>query len=714
MEMDTKELSSTCKHLALLLGSYFAAIMLYVNLTGWENVDELLLEGYSSQRPPWSPVVNLKRQGPLRGNCTAKVCSWRGIPFAAPPVGDLRWRPPHPVMPWGPTTLDATSFKPMCAQPNTGGDPSTGATYNGMPLSEDCLYLNVFVPKMAVLDKAVPLDTDFSMIQRFPVMLYIHGGDFTYGGASYSGDNSPADAIAAGESFQKWANGDASAIVVTVQYRLGIFGFLGSNALRSRDPEGSTGNYGLQDQRAAMQWVREHISSFGGDPRRVMIFGQSAGAASVAAHLVAQRSWGLYHAAVMESGGFQHWNTVSMAQGEHTFALMANRTGCGAPLLANVDTVDCLLTAEAPLLANLSMGPASYSTSHSMDGLANEQWGPVIDGVELQQPLRRALQRGEVNEVPTILGSNRDDGGDFLGYLKTGQKLSESLFYEWTYTTSSFQTWALDTFGPAAVQPLTELYHPNPAIARSDPFMSPNEGIGLITSSIHNDDDSATNRVKNRTPDWYWSAVWAVTDYMMRCPTEQAARQMRKQNWKVWVYEFACVSYAHGGMHGGRTFNDSWWVYDEVGAGHTAELPFVFQDRSIVNNTVDGDGDGAFSFNGAEGGDGDGDGHGYAQPQLQAQTDLMVMMGRYWMQMASAGDPNGSPARQVAPLTTWPMYSADTHDAKIMSFRCPGSKVEQQDSKFCAFWDGYYKLEEQHNCQQVRCQNVPRKGKKKF
>ena len=185
-----------------------------------------------------------------------------GVPFAAPPVGDLRWRPPQPEAAWeGPRNA---------AVPGNSCMQSFSAFTIGSAISEDCLYLNVFAP---------PANASHAV----PVMVFFYGGSWESGSAScplYYSENLVANGLAEG----------AGVVVVTVNYRLSTFGFLGGEAMR--DPsDNSTGNWGLQDQRRALRWVQRNIASFGGDPRRVTIFGESAGAGSVSAHLTSKQSW---------------------------------------------------------------------------------------------------------------------------------------------------------------------------------------------------------------------------------------------------------------------------------------------------------------------------------------------------------------------------------------------------------------------------------------
>ena len=185
----------------------------------------------------------------------AAVRSYKGIPFAAPPVGDLRWKPPQPVKPWKGVRV-AKSFPAMCPQ----------FQFIPGPQSEDCLGLNVWTPARSASEK-------------LPVMVWIHGGGFVIGASSqsaYDGEPLAAEGV----------------VVVSINYRLGIFGFLAHPALSKESPQGVSGNYGLLDMVAALEWVKRNIGVFGGDPNNVTIFGESAGGTAVCLLMVSATSSG--------------------------------------------------------------------------------------------------------------------------------------------------------------------------------------------------------------------------------------------------------------------------------------------------------------------------------------------------------------------------------------------------------------------------------------
>ena len=204
--------------------------------------------------------------GAVRGLANGAVDEFLGIPYAAPPVGALRWQPPQPAASWS-GVRDATRFAPHCPQsPSPFGQPST---------SEDCLFLNVFTPRHQHAGS------------HFPVMVWIHGG------ALVTGESNDYDPTALAED---------GVTVVTINYRLGALGFLAHPALA--DANGQSGDYGLMDQQAALRWVRCNIASFGGNPRNVTIFGESAGGLSTLSQVASPQARGLFERAIVESGSY--------------------------------------------------------------------------------------------------------------------------------------------------------------------------------------------------------------------------------------------------------------------------------------------------------------------------------------------------------------------------------------------------------------------------
>ena len=314
-------------------------------------------------------VVVTTSLGPLIGigGGNASVNPFLGVPFAQPPVGALRWAAPQAPQAWGPTPRNATWFGLTCMQSEWYWGILTG-------LGEDCLNLDIYVP-----NKAAPPG-------GFPVMLFFYGGSFTYGGASFPLYDGETDV-----ALMK------DVILVSANYRLNVFGFLAGDELQAESGDGSVGNYGLQDQRAAMRFVQAEIAAFGGDPTRVTIFGESAGGASVSNHLVSPRSLGLFAGAIIESGSFSDWTAQPLFIARTRLPQVAANCGCptsGAPMLACLRAVN-----ETTMLA----------ADHGLTS-AFLEWAPTIDGVEVVDDPRVLVRDGKVAPVPVMLGFNADEG----------------------------------------------------------------------------------------------------------------------------------------------------------------------------------------------------------------------------------------------------------------------------------------------------------------
>ena len=311
--------------------------------------------GQNSSR---APVVRTA-DGSVQGKAAGATAEYLGIPYAAPPVGALRWQPPRPAAPWH-GVRQATSFAPHCAQP--ASTPGAGST------SEDCLYLNVFAPA----------DTAG---RNLPVMVWIHGGSLLTG---ESDDYNPATLVRSG------------VIVVTINYRLGALGFLADKALAST-PGGPSGDYGLMDQQAALRWVQRSIGGFGGDPRNVTLFGESAGGLSVLAQLVSPSARGLFQRAIVESGTYDPAQP-SLASAESSGAAFAATAGCASNTAAG--TAACLRRLPVSTILETENAGGYY---------------PSIDSAVLPQPVGAALAAGQFSHVPVIIGTNHDEYRLFIG-----------------------------------------------------------------------------------------------------------------------------------------------------------------------------------------------------------------------------------------------------------------------------------------------------------
>jgi para-nitrobenzyl esterase len=305
------------------------------------------------------------------------ILLFSGIPYAAPPVGALRWRPPEPPAHWsGVRRADRLGKNCMQGQPFSDIDPFAAG------VSEDCLYLNVWTGRRA-----------WESASR-PVMVWIHGGGFF---AGFGGEERHHGARLARKG----------AVVVTLNYRLGPFGFLAHPALAAESPRRSAGNYALLDQIAALEWVQRNIARFGGDPSRVTIFGESAGGMSVGALMASPLARGLFHGAILESGTGLGNAILSRDSAEAQALRYAERlgvsgTGAEAAARLRAQRADTVLAAAEVRAAS---GREAVSLARR----------PALDGWVLPRRVDAALASGAANVVPVIVGSNGDEGDAAFG-----------------------------------------------------------------------------------------------------------------------------------------------------------------------------------------------------------------------------------------------------------------------------------------------------------
>jgi len=318
----------------------------------------LLASGTAAAAPVEAKVTG----GVVRGVLTNGVASYKGVPYAAPPVGPLRWKPPQPLTPWS-GVRSANSFAPACSQP-TGGEQRS---------SEDCLFLNIWTAAK-------------STRERRPVMVWIHGGSFTGG--------STASSIFDGTRLAQ-----EGVVLVSVAYRLGVFGFLAHPELR-RESGSSSGAYGLQDLIASLQWVQQNITQFGGDPDRVTIFGESAGGMAVSFLAASPPAKGLFQRAISQSGGVfaPPRDTDGPALGGPLRTLqLAERTG------------ETLVKAlKAPDIATARSIPAERIHKTVSDN--NLLFWAVLDGDVVPGANIELYRAGKFNDVDILIGMNSDEG----------------------------------------------------------------------------------------------------------------------------------------------------------------------------------------------------------------------------------------------------------------------------------------------------------------
>ena len=335
--------------------------------------------------------------GPVQGLDAGSSCVFLGIPYAASPTAALRWKPPVTPTPWT-TPLTVTTTPATC--PNINNGPPAG--------NENCLTLNVWVRNPQPLTPA-------------PVMIWLHTGGFTASSASFINHNA-----------RRFAE-ETGVIVVAPNYRLGPLGFLVHSALALENPaHASSGNYGLMDQRFSMQWVKNNIAAFGGDPNNVTIAGTSAGGDSVGLHLVSPASAGLFHRAIVQSGTPTiRWPTHAEAttQGD----AFATALGCTTP----ATVLSCLRGKTfQQVLQALPLGSQAVLEPTP----ARAFWLPVVDGIEIPEQPRYLFERGQFHQVPLIVGSTRDEAaGSFLiRSFPSGVTLAQ------------YQNWLGTEFGPLA------------------------------------------------------------------------------------------------------------------------------------------------------------------------------------------------------------------------------------------------------------------------
>jgi para-nitrobenzyl esterase len=296
-----------------------------------------------------------------------------GLPYAAPPVGDLRWKAPQPPSAWK-AVRAASKFGARCEQWHIWDD----YLFLDAGPSEDCLYLNVYAPAAA------------KPASKLPVMVWIHGGGFVAGAGSEPRYN--GSALAAKD-----------VVVITLNYRLGVFGFLANEDLQN-EGKGHAGNYGLMDMAAALRWVKANVAAFGGDPGNVTIFGESAGSFAVSALLAAPQARGLFQKAIGESGAF-FGNTLSMsALGERAKRDQAWTDALGAKSLAELRALPADKVIEA-------------ARKQPMVGFS-----PVVDGQFLTEPVSVTYAAGRQAKVPVIIGWNRDERTGTLSKDMTAEK----------------------------------------------------------------------------------------------------------------------------------------------------------------------------------------------------------------------------------------------------------------------------------------------------
>ena len=338
--------------------------------------------------------------GKVRGVNEGNVTVFKGIPYAAPPVGEFRWRPPQPVKPWD-GIFDANKYGANCAQGGWGAAP--GTIQEGS--SEDCLYLNLWLP------------ANVEPNAKLPVMVWIHGGGFVGG----------SGAGMTGEAFAK-----QGVILMTFNYRLGRLGHFAFPALTKEHPEEPKGSYAFMDMIAALKWVQENIAAFGGDPKNVTIFGQSAGGVSVHSLMTIPTAKGLFHKAISESGGGRDGvltgRPIDKENADPLYPVSAETIGINFAKKHGIEGTDAVALAKLRALKVEEIvdggqendgqgGPRIYS-------------GPILDGKLVIETAESAYNAGRLANVPLMIGScSAEIGGGFVNASSSKEELF-SLFGE--------------------------------------------------------------------------------------------------------------------------------------------------------------------------------------------------------------------------------------------------------------------------------------------
>ena len=508
---------------------------------------------------------------------------FRGVRYARA----ARWAPPVAA-----DLVDgaATAFGEGCPQlgPAWGSLRGEGGTSALPPTSEDCLFLNVYAPAAATASS-----------NALATLVFMHGGSFTWGGSwDVEVASAPQLERDMGGTSAAQAAATEGVIYVTVNYRLGALGYLGGDALRALDTQrGATGNYGHMDQREALRWVRAHIAAFGGDPERVTLFGESAGAAGVAAHLTMPASFGLVQRAAMESGGFANWGSKPMADAQAVFDAYATALGCGSvdtasaapqqqaqqracllrqPLTKLLDFADAAygdvaatkygrgdassgsgFDGSAPTSSGLPVGVTQWRLPHG-DSAARCQWAPVVDGVELTSTPSAHLARGQIDPSVThiLLGFNRDEGSvsvptslsrDVVGSDAAAQAVAAADLRAWLGgATHGIELSSAEVDTVAAAYPVGE----------------GSKSAGGFPAS----------------PSAWESANRVLTDFSYVCATLRAARSLEAQQRVAYVYRFLLAPSSSPNAqtspipgHGQQPA-----MTRPYGAFHGAEVPFVW------------------------------------------------------------------------------------------------------------------------------------------
>jgi para-nitrobenzyl esterase len=353
---------------------------------------------------------------------------FEGIPYAAPPTGPLRWRAPQPPATWK-GVRDATHFGASCMQHPSRMIPATA-------MSEDCLYLNIWTSN---LHPDVPA----------PVLVYIHGGAFMAGAGSQP-------------SYDGAALASRGAVLVTLNYRLGVFGFLAHPDITAASPHHANGKYGLLDQIAALRWVRDNIAAFGGNPRNVTVFGESAGATSIGYLMVSPLAAGLFDRAILESASLLFTTAPELRKDYKGITSMEAVGLAVAPRISdlqNMNSVELMARANAAAEKLLAAGGTGQTRLRPDTTLNNPKavqlpWAPFVDGYVIPDQPAKLYAENRFLHIPTMAGTNANEGSVFLTHYHPAN-------------TASFTTWVDEQFAPCGKTVLAQYGPESPAQANA-------------------------------------------------------------------------------------------------------------------------------------------------------------------------------------------------------------------------------------------------------
>ena len=500
-----------------------------------------------------APDVAATANGEVKAIDRLNMRSYFAIPYAAAPVGELRWAPPAPAQKWT-SRLEQSASAAPCLQ--TGNSPFrlTGD-------SEDCLKLDVHAPTGA---------------RPFPVMVNFHGGNFVTGGTVQYADPSPLV--------------NKGVMVVNVGYRLGAMGFLAHPALAQ---DGAAGNYGIMDQQAALRWVQDNITQFGGDKGNVTIFGESAGGFSVMTHLASAGSAGLFSKAIVQSGNYGNDRQLSGAQMAAVSTAIVDNA-IKAAQAAGVAGIAC--QAGAVTAACLRSLPDSVVRGQLAGAMAAALSNPVpsVDGKVLSRSVKATFAAGANNKVPLIDGSNQDEYALYVAISEDARRKAVS---------------------PPNVDPANTSFSLPPA-AYAPTIAALTAGSGVSATELVTTWYPLANYGSDPALQPSLAETALATDLGFSCPALRTAQRILSQGSPVWMYEFRdqTAPPSVGVVNGAYTLSFP------QGAAHSYDLQYLYQLNDLRNDE---------------------------RRQLQAA------MTRYWTNFARTGDPN----KGDAVTTNWPVFT---------------------------------------------------------